>query len=72
MPLNYALALVLTLKDWKNPKDPAASRFGLLEGEAVERLKPCLEAAIEVEKGKQLSEVRTKAELLSKDFSGKG
>jgi hypothetical protein len=69
LPLNYALALVLALKDWKNPKDPAASRFGLLEDEAVERLKPCLEAVIEVEKGKQLSEVRTKAELLTAKIS---
>jgi len=69
MPLNYALALVLALKDWKTPKDPAPSRFGLLEDEAVERLKLCLEAVIDVEKGKQLSEVRTKAELLAAKIS---
>jgi len=69
MPLNYALALVLALRDWKNPKDPAPSRFGLLQDEAVEQLKPCLEAAIEVEKDKPRSEVLRKAELLKKKIS---
>jgi len=64
VPLNYALALGLALMDWKDPKDHAPSRFGLLDDEAVERLKPCLAAAIDVEKSEQLSEVRTKAELL--------
>jgi hypothetical protein len=70
MPLNYALALVLALIDWKNPKDPAPGRFGLLKDAAVERLKLCLEAAIEVEKDKDQSEVRSKAELLTAKISG--
>ena len=70
MPLNYGLALVLALMDWKNPKDPAPSRFGLLNDAAVERLKSCLKAAIEVEKDKDQSEVRNKSELLTAKISG--
>jgi hypothetical protein len=69
MPLNYALALAVALLDWKNPRDPAPSRFGLLRNEAIELLKPCLEAVIDVEKDKPRSEVRAKAELLKAKIS---
>jgi hypothetical protein len=69
MPLNYALALVLALMEWKCPKDPALRPFGLLEDTAVDPLKACLEAAIDIEKDKERSEVRSKAELLKAKIS---
>lgn len=64
MPLNYVLALVLALMDSKDQKDPAPTSLGLLDDTAAERLKPCLQAVIDIEKGKHLSEVRSKAESL--------